>query len=100
MIDAIKIDREILLRFCSKWKIAEMSLFGSVLRDDFGPDSDIDVLVELAPHADLSLFDWVAMQDELESLFSRPVDLVSKQGLRNPYRRKSILGSREIVYAA
>jgi len=86
--------------FCRRWKITEFSLFGSVLRDDFRPDSDIDVLVSLAPDATWSSFDWVEMRDELAALFGRRVDLVSKRGLRNPFRRHAILTSREIIYAA
>ena len=86
--------------FCRRWKVTEFSLFGSVLRDDFGPDSDIDVLVSFVPDAPWSLFDLVAMQDELRDLFGREVDLVEKEGLRNPFRRHAILTSREVVYAA
>jgi uncharacterized protein len=86
--------------FCRKWKVKEFSLFGSVLRPDFRPDSDIDVLVELEPDAPWSLFEWVDMIDELKSLFGREVDLVDKTAISNPFRRRSILGSREVVYAA
>ena len=77
-----------------------MALFGSVLRDDFRADSDVDVLVTFEPDADISLFDLGAMQQELEGMFGRHVDLVEEAGLRNPFRRRSILSSREIVYAA
>ncbi len=86
--------------FCRKWHIAELSFFGSVLRDDFGPDSDIDVLVSLAPTAECDLFDWMEMRRELEALFGRPVDLVEKSTLRNPYRRKAILAGSKVIYAA
>jgi predicted nucleotidyltransferase len=86
--------------FCDKWKIVEFSLFGSVLRDDFKPDSDIDVLVELEPNHGHSLFELVDMKDELEQMFGRPVDLVLKGGLRNPIRRRIILDSRRVLYAA
>lgn len=86
--------------FCRKWKIAEFSLFGSVLREDFGPESDVDVLVNFAPDAAWSLFDWVDMVEELKTLFGRDVDLVDKSGLRNPYRRHAILNSRQVIYAA
>ena len=86
--------------FCRKWKVVEFSLFGSVLRDDFRPDSDIDVLVTLAPDAPWSLYDWVDMIDELKAIFGREVDLVSRGGLRNPFRRHEILTTREIIYAA
>jgi predicted nucleotidyltransferase len=86
--------------FCRRWKIAELSLFGSVLREDFGPDSDVDVLVEFSQDAHWSLYDWVDMIAELKEIFGRDVDLVSKRGLRNPFRREAILKSREVVHAA
>jgi len=86
--------------FCEKWRITELALFGSVLREDFGPDSDVDVLVALAQDAPWSLYDWVEMIDELKAIFGREVDLVSKDGLRNPFRRHAILTTREVIYAA
>ena len=86
--------------FCRRWHVLEFSLFGSVLRDDFGPDSDIDVLIVLDSRAAISLFDLVSMQDELVSIFGRDVDLVEKAALVNPYRRREILGHCELVYAA
>ena len=86
--------------FCRKWMVVELSLFGSVLRGDFGADSDVDVLVDFAPGAPWSLFDWVDMIDELRGLFGRKVDLVEKSGLRNPFLRQEILGNREVLYAA
>jgi uncharacterized protein len=86
--------------FCHKWKVAELSLFGSVLRDDFSPDSDVDVLVSFAPDATWSLFDWIDMIDELKAIFEREVDLVSKKGLRNPFRRHEILKTSEVIYRA
>ena len=87
-------------QFCTKWKISELALFGSVLREDFGPDSDVDVLIEFAENAGWSLFEWVDMIEELKSIFGREIDLASKRGLRNPFRRHQILTTREIVYAA
>lgn len=86
--------------FCRKWKIRELSLFGSVLRDDFRPDSDVDVLVSFEPEAPWDLFHLVEMRDELIALFGRDVDLVEKEGLRNPFRRRTILDTREVIYAA
>jgi uncharacterized protein len=96
----INVPAERIAEFCRRWKIAELSLFGSVLREDFSAASDIDVLVEFSPEAAWSLYDWVDMGEELSVLFGRRADLVSKRGLRNPYRREAILGSREIIYAA
>lgn len=75
-------------------------MFGSVLREDFRDDSDIDVLVTLAPNHGLNLFDWIDMQQELETLFNRKVDLVDKRGLKNPYRRSEILNTRQIIYTS
>jgi uncharacterized protein len=87
-------------RFCRKWKIRELSLFGSVLREDFGPESDIDVLVSFAEDARWSLYDWIEMIDELREIFGRDVDLADREALRNPFRRREILSNREVVYAA
>ena len=77
-----------------------MSLFGSVVREDFRPDSDVDVLVSFAVGAGWSLFDLVTMREELVALLGRPVDLVEEAGLRNPYRRSAILKSKRVLYAA
>lgn len=97
---AVEIPKSAIEAFCQKWKIGEFSLFGSILREDFGPDSDVDVLIEFSVEADWSLYEWVEMKEELERLFGRKVDLVAKEGLRNPFRRKAILSSREVLYAA
>ena len=89
--------------FCKKWQIREFALFGSVLREDFRPDSDVDVLVTFVKHAPWSLFDFVNMESELEVLFGREVDFVSKRGIeasRNYLRRKSILDSARVIYGA
>ena len=86
--------------FCKKWKVAEFSLFGSVLRDDFRPDSDVDVLVSFEANAGWDLMDWVDMIEELKVIFGREVDLVSKNGLRNPCRRHEILTTRKVLHAA
>ncbi len=86
--------------FCQRWKIAELSLFGSVLREDFGPGSDVDVLVTFSKDAQWSLYEWVEMIAELGEIFGRDVDLLSTQSLRNPFRRHEILKTRETLYAA
>jgi len=75
-------------------------LFGSVLREDFRPESDVDVLVSFDPDIPWSLFDWIDMIEELQEIFGREVDLVEKSGLRNPFRRREILDNRQVVYAA
>ncbi len=99
----IHIPNEKIADFCRKWKIRELSLFGSVLRDDFGPESDIDVLVTFIPEARHGLFALVRMQDELKGIFGRKVNLISRRGVeasRNYIRRKAILDSAEIIYEA
>jgi len=80
--------------------VVEFSLFGSILRNDFRPDSDADVLVTFAPEAQVSLFDLVQMKIELEELFGRPVDVVEKDALRNPFRKREILNTAQVIYAA
>lgn len=94
------IPRRRIAEFCNRWSITEFSLFGSVLREDFRPDSDIDVLVSIDPKAHIGLFEIAEMIIELEAMFKRPVDLVEKEGLRNPYRRREILRTAQVVYAA
>ncbi|MHC4737550.1 MAG: nucleotidyltransferase family protein [Planctomycetota bacterium] len=86
--------------FCLKWKISELSLFGSVLSDEFQPDSDIDVLVTFMADDGWGLFDFVDMIDELQAILGRKVDLVEKDSLRNPFRRQAILNNNEVIYAA
>ena len=86
--------------FCRRNRIREMAFFGSVLRDDFRPDSDVDVLVDFESNAGHSLFDFVRMEDELSRLFGRKVDLVEKHGLHNPFRRHEILRTRQVIFAA
>lgn len=95
----IAIPVETLQALCRKWKVRELSLFGSVLRDDFSAHSDIDVLVSFEDDAPWSLWDLTTMQDELSFLFGRPVDLVEREGLRNPFRRARILSTRKVIYA-
>jgi hypothetical protein len=86
--------------FCRRWKVTEFALFGSILREDFRPDSDVDVLVSFVPDARWSLWDLTEMQQELEAIFGRSVDLVENGTLRNPFRRQAILSTKEVVYAA
>ena len=90
-------------RFCQKWQITELSLFGSVLRDDFRPDSDIDVLVTFTPDAPWSLLDLVNMEYELADLAGRDIDLIEKQAIEksdNWLRRDEILNTAQVIYSA
>ncbi|MBM4370996.1 MAG: nucleotidyltransferase family protein [Deltaproteobacteria bacterium] len=96
----ISYDETAIAAFCRKWRVAELALFGSVTGPDFGPDSDVDVLVTFQPDAGRSLLDWAGMEDELAEIFGRPVDLVERQGVRNPFRRKAILDSAKVIHAA
>ena len=96
----VQLDRDALAEFCRKWRIREMSIFGSALRDDFNPGSDLDFLVSFEPGAPWDLFDLVDMKAELEARYGRSVDLVEKEALRNPWRKYEILRTREVVYAA
>jgi len=96
----LEIPHQAIAEFCRKWKVKELALFGSALREDFGPESDVDVLVELQPDHGLDLYDWVDMIEELQAIFGRKVDLVAKGGLKNPFRRREILRTAEVVYAA
>jgi len=96
----LALPKEKIEEFCLRWKIVEFSLFGSVLRDDFDLDSDVDILVSLSEDADLDLYDWLTMIEELEEIFGREVDLVEKSTLRNPFRRHAILTNREVIYAS
>lgn len=96
MTPRIPIPHDAIADFCQRWQVTEFALFGSVLRDDFGPDSDVDVLVAFAPEATHSLFDLVRMEDELRTIFGRSVDLVTRRAVEraaNEWRRKNILGA-------
>lgn len=96
----LSVDQDALAALCHRWKIGELAVFGSVLRPDFGADSDIDLLIRFAPDAPWDLFDLVNLREELESLFGRSVDLVEEQALVDPYRRREILNRRQVFYAA
>lgn len=91
--------REKIVEFCHRWQVTELAIFGSALRDDFDALSDIDILVSFSDAAEITLLDLAQMQIELERLFNRPVDLVEKAALRNPYRRREILETSQVVYA-
>ncbi|KAF5410449.1 MAG: hypothetical protein C5S47_06735 [Candidatus Methanogasteraceae archaeon] len=99
----IDLPKEEIAKFCENWQIRKFAFFGSVLRDDFRPDSDIDVLVTFEEGAKHTLFDLVHIQDELKQMFGRDVDIVSRRGIessRNHIRRAAILNSAEVIYAA
>lgn len=92
-----------LREFCQKWRIQDIAVFGSVLRNDFGPESDVDFLVTFQPHAGISLFDLIKMETELGAIVGRRVDLVSRGGLErseNWIRKKAILESARSLHVA
>ena len=98
----IGVDEATLSSFCREWRVAEMALFGSVLRDDFGEGSDIDLLVTFEAGVRRSLWDIIEMQDELKGLLGREVDLVERvviERSRNYIRRAAILSSAQVIYA-
>ncbi|MBC7785416.1 MAG: nucleotidyltransferase family protein [Burkholderiales bacterium] len=86
--------------FCQRYGVAEFSVFGSVLRDDFGPDSDIDVMLAFLPGHGFTFENTPDIQDELRAMFARPVDVIEKGKIRNAFRRHAIMNSYRVVYAA
>ena len=99
----IDVSREPIAAFCRKWKIAELALFGSVLREDFRPESDVDVLVTFAQSAHWGFDQLLEMKGELEVLLGRPVDMVERRlvdASPNYIRRRHILTHMEPIYVA
>jgi len=99
----IDIPQERVAEFCRKHRVRKLSLFGSALREDFRPDSDVDVLVSFAEDARYSLFELAAMEEELASILGRKVDLVEREAIEqseNYIRRRHILQSEEPLYVA
>ncbi len=84
-----------------RWDVASIDLFGSATGDGFGPDSDVDLIVEFVPGTHRGLFEFVRLADDLEAVVERPVDLVTRRSVErshNPIRRASILGSARPLY--
>ncbi len=99
----IQTPRDDLREFCERWGVVELALFGSALRDELGPDSDVDILISFDHTARPTLLDMVRMEDELTELFGRPADLMERDAIEasgNHIRRKAILDSAETIYAA
>jgi hypothetical protein len=86
--------------FCLQHRIRELALFGSVLRQDFGPESDVDILIDFEPGVDekLTLLDLVGIQNELSEIMQHNVDLVLKDGLK-PFIREEVLNNSAVIYA-
>ncbi len=85
--------------FCRRYPIRELAVFGSALREDFTPSSDLDLLVEFEPNAEVGFMTLSKMQRELSKIFNRQVDLVPKEGLK-PRVRRAVLSSARVLYAA
>jgi hypothetical protein len=103
MSPRISLEMDKIVEFCSKWKITELALFGSVIRDDFSPESDVDVLVSFSSDSHTSLFDLVDMEEELAAIIGRKVDIVCREGIErssNFIRKRAILDTAEVLYAA
>ncbi|MBW1776103.1 MAG: nucleotidyltransferase family protein [Deltaproteobacteria bacterium] len=100
---SIDVSRKTITDFCRRWHISELAVFGSALRGDFHPESDVDLLVTFDEDARWTLFDLVRAEEELERIFGRKVDLIERRAVeknRNYIRRKAILDSLETIYAA
>jgi predicted nucleotidyltransferase len=100
---ALNVAMDRVAEFGRRWKVTELEVFGSFLREDFGPESDVDLLVTFAPDARWSLFDMMEMEEELTAIFGRRVDLLSRRAIEqseNWMRRKGILGTAETLYVA
>ena len=96
----ITLDYKQIQAICQKYYIQEFSVFGSSLREDFNEQSDIDILVSFRENADITLFDIIDLENELTIILERKADVVEKESLKNPIRKKNILETREIIYAA
>ena len=97
----LELPDDALAEFCRKWRITEFALFGSVLTEEFRPDSDVDVLVRFEKDAPWDLWDIPTMQEELRAMFGRDVDLVDRDAVEqsaNPFRRRGILSNPRVVY--
>ena len=96
----LKIDlpKQKIAALCEEWKITELAVFGSMLHEDFGTDSDIDLLVTFAKDSGVTMFDLVYLRDAFAEVFGRSVDLVEKRAIKNPYRQKTILNNYEVIY--
>ncbi|HTW92215.1 MAG TPA: nucleotidyltransferase family protein [bacterium] len=100
MSPKLRFDRQKIAELCRRYGVAELALFGSVLRDDFRADSDVDILVSFGTEVHPSLLELVELREDLKDIFGREVDLVERAGLRNPFRRRAILSTAEVVYAS
>ncbi|NLT42829.1 MAG: nucleotidyltransferase family protein [Anaerolineae bacterium] len=99
IVNGVHIDEEALAEICRRYEVKELALFGSILRPDFRPDSDIDVLVEFQPEASVGFLRLAGLQEDLAAALRRSVDVVPKRGLK-PLLRREVLQSSRVLYAA
>jgi len=100
MVKAIYSKNE-LNKFCKRWKIIKLEIFGSAIRNDFNNESDVDLLVVFDPDFHRTLVDMEEIQQEIEEIFNRPVDLITRKTIersQNPYKRQNILDSTVVLY--
>ena len=103
VVSSLELGRPAVAAFCRRWKVRELAVFGSALREDFRPDSDVDFLVSFEPDANWGLLEQATMYNELAVLLGRRVDLVSRRAIErstNWIRRQAILDSAEVVHVA
>ena len=98
--NGVFLDFNDVIRLCKEYYIVELSIFGSSIRDDFTPNSDVDILVSFEHDAKITLFDIMELEKEFSQLLNKKVDIVEKESLKNPIRKNKILSTREIIYAA
>ena len=100
MQGGLHIPIEAIEAFCRRWGVREFSLFGSAVRDDFRPDSDVDVMLEFQPGQGFTFENTPTIIGELREIFDRDVDVVEKRRIRNPFRRRTIMAEHKVLYAA
>lgn len=101
-VPAVELPMTAITDFCQKWRVAEFALFGSVLTPNFGPESDIDVMVKFTSEASPTFCTLDEMESELKAMFEREVDLITREGIemsQNYLRRHEILSSAQVIYA-
>jgi predicted nucleotidyltransferase len=100
-INSVEIPEEHLRRFCQRWKVSELAIFGSALHENYAHDSDVDLLISFKPDIQWGLFDLVTMENELKIIFGKEIDLVEKNAVNNSQnyiRRKGILDGAQIIF--
>ena len=97
--NGIHLKYEDIVHLCQKYHLSELSVFGSAIRDDFKDESDVDVLISFDENSLSTIWDILHIKDELEAMLNRAVDVIEKEALRNPIRKRNILTSYEVVYA-